>query len=358
MPEQPKLRLTSPEAILDALPMLLGYSPVDSLIAIPLSGKRGGVLLRFELPSNNADPDNYAGQAIGQLASLEGVESAALIFSGPSKLDEHARRDGEQVPFEHVARAIDELADAAGIEIHLSLWRTPDFWGYTCPDDCCSSEGPQSTANRAPWPETESITQRLAPPAAALGDIAQYRFELWKLEGILDNEDHPDFLQAHRLLRDVSLEETSPENLARLTIRLRSDESTAALLTRIAFDETIAKSLDATVLNPEMQLLIAPYFDKATITQAEQTLRLLLGHLEHVDTDRESTLIALTWLAWSRRQMSVAREYLRQIHIDTPFVQRLHHQVAHNVAARWLEPLTAWHNPADTERPTTEPNHD
>lgn len=351
MPETQKLRLRTPADILDALPTLLGYSPIGSLVAIPLSGKRSGVVLRFDLPSPSHDPHDFADQVMGYLAGLSGIDRVAFIFAGDEELAIYAGRTGEAVPYQELSRAIDKRAEFAGIEPVISIWRTLDFWGpLGCGEEsCCPMVEPTPTADRAPWPANTTTAERLALTKIAPDEMATFASELNRREAILRDENHPDLLAAIHQLHTLELSDPSTAELVTLTLRLRNEESTSDLLSEIAFGDPRAASITEATTNCMTQMDLADRFDRRRVQHAERVLRHLLAHFAPDDTDRVNTLTALAWLAWSRGQGSFTHEYLEQIaavqDLGTDITQRLRIAVHASAVPLWLGANQSWQGP-------------
>ncbi|GGP10197.1 DUF4192 domain-containing protein [Nonomuraea glycinis] len=123
---EPCLTLTSPADVLAAVPYLVGFHPVDSLVVIGLDRGRAKVAARWGLP---LPPGALA--PLRPLFEREAVSEVVVVGYGPG---------------EHVTPAVDEargLAEQAGVEVGEAL-RADDgrFWSYVCDSTlCCPPEG-------------------------------------------------------------------------------------------------------------------------------------------------------------------------------------------------------------------------
>jgi len=144
---EPSLTLTSPADILAAIPYLVGFHPVDSLIVIGLAGGQAKVAARWGLPF---PPGTLA--PLTALFDREEVAQVVLVGYGPG---------------ERVTPAVDEaraVAARAGVEVGEALRADGGrFWSYVCDSArCCPPEG-------TPY---DSSGSRIAAEATVRGLVA------------------------------------------------------------------------------------------------------------------------------------------------------------------------------------------
>ena len=68
--------------VLAAIPAMAGYTPVESLVVLPMQGTRSCGLFRFDLPAfekAGQDTETVAMSALGFLARLDGVDGALFV---------------------------------------------------------------------------------------------------------------------------------------------------------------------------------------------------------------------------------------------------------------------------------------
>ena len=133
-PETVPVRLRTPDALIAAVPHMLGFRPENSMVIVALAGPRGqvGLTFRFDLPD---PPDPH-------LADLIAGHAVAILTRGPYS-DAIAIGYGSGALVTPVADRIRRAFDAAGIKLH-DLLRVQDekFWSYTCPNPaCCPVDG-------------------------------------------------------------------------------------------------------------------------------------------------------------------------------------------------------------------------
>ena len=144
--------LTSPHDLLAAIPFLIGYHPVNSLVLVCLKDESVGMAMRVDYPHLDDHPaDNLADQdpslktydALVYHLVREGAEGALVVAYVPD-----SRTDGEEV-LGNVATALLR----AQIEVRESLLICNGRWrSVLCADiECCASEGralPEISASR------------------------------------------------------------------------------------------------------------------------------------------------------------------------------------------------------------------
>lgn len=131
---QQRVRISSPQTLLAAIPGLLGFQPADSIVVIG-TGQPGAeveLTLRYDLP-DPAAPRAAAALAAGVLniLAVQHITTAAAVGYGA---------DGAVSP---VAAALRFRASEAGVTL-TDVLRADDgrYWSYVCADpNCCPSEG-------------------------------------------------------------------------------------------------------------------------------------------------------------------------------------------------------------------------
>jgi Domain of unknown function (DUF4192) len=182
-PGLPRVRLSSPNDVLAAVPHLLGFHPARSLVVIGAGGPRDQVELgfRYDLP----DPPDA-----GAARQIAGHAVAVLTGHGASTVIAVGYGEGRLVtPLMDVFRG---AARRGGLTVR-ELLRVADgrYWSYLCGDvNCCPAEGVpfdlrsqpvtavMSAAGMAPYPDRGALARTLAPLAggrAGTGEQALQR---------------------------------------------------------------------------------------------------------------------------------------------------------------------------------------
>jgi len=176
--ETPRVRLDSPEAILAAVPHMLGFYPSHSLVVLGLDGKRGKVhvTFRYDLPE---PPDSVlAGDIADHAVSVlrkQRLRLAVLVGYGPPAL---------VIPV--LAPAMDWL-EANGIRLREVLRaESGRYWSVLCADPrCCPPEGvpfdpcshptaaAMAQAGLQALPDRAALARTLQPPAGSAESIRQ-----------------------------------------------------------------------------------------------------------------------------------------------------------------------------------------
>ncbi len=134
---RPVARLSSPAEIAAVVPLLCGFTPTQSLVAVSLRGptRRIGLTLRFDLDWAAVDPPGAA-QEVAERLALDGAARMVLVVltdeTGPAGAP--AWRD-----------LVDDIGDACrsrGIATEEALLVTDDrWWSYLCADAGCCPPG-------------------------------------------------------------------------------------------------------------------------------------------------------------------------------------------------------------------------
>jgi uncharacterized protein DUF4192 len=170
--QSPAVNLDQPGDLLAAIPHVLGFHPVDSLVVVGLHGAGSttlGLLLRVDLPPP-VRPAQLAGHLVRPLADQRAIGAALVVVGG------HSYAPGEELPHRALVAACESIFAESGIPIVRQLW-TPDTAGgarWRCYEnaDCAGIvPDPGSTALAAAsaaaglvtYNRREDLTARLAP---------------------------------------------------------------------------------------------------------------------------------------------------------------------------------------------------
>lgn len=126
---EPKLRISSPGDLVAAVPYLLGFTPVDSLVVVGLQQRRVIFQLRLDIP-DVADQGAMA-EYVASVVARQGVTGALVLGYGSEAMVD---------PVVGVVRA---ALDANDVSV-LEMLRVSDgrYWSYVCSDpDCCPGSG-------------------------------------------------------------------------------------------------------------------------------------------------------------------------------------------------------------------------
>ncbi|PPF47120.1 hypothetical protein C5B85_02270 [Pseudoclavibacter sp. AY1F1] len=345
-----QIRLSTPKQILDAVPRLLGYSPVGSLVAIPLSGKRGGVVLRFDLPSASGKPTvratSYANSVVGHLAHLKSIERVVFVLSPDQPFGA-----GPRPPFSWLTEELVAAAERAGIEVVLCICRATDAWGvYGCDDPDCCDIGPRALGTQRSWVEAAArpIDDSVVAPASRRRRLAFAEADErhWQLH---DGEDDlPSMRRGWLTIFAPASLAASPDDarLARLLCMLRGRHTSELLLVTIAFGVSHDLLSLARVWGPVMsddeepQL---PEFSRKRVRRAVAVLRELAAL---VDLEDEAGLLSgLSWLEWASGRSSAAAAFARRaiaVRPDDSLASSVVWLVERCVVPPWLSVVEEW----------------
>ncbi|WP_156760789.1 DUF4192 family protein [Microbacterium karelineae] len=117
-----KIRAASSVHLLALLPHVVGYTPRESLLLVPLVGGATCGALRIDLP-RPGEVEQVAATAIGHVLRLPDVEAvvAVVYTDGPV-------RDGTGVVHEDLVAAVADRADACGLRVVDELCVGSDGW--------------------------------------------------------------------------------------------------------------------------------------------------------------------------------------------------------------------------------------
>jgi hypothetical protein len=237
--ERTFVSVQGPGDLVAAVPYLVGFDPVRSVVVVSLRGarRRCGLVARVDLPS----PE--------QLATWAEALVRYVVSDGPREvviLVHHDRpwRPGRR-PFGPLVQALERRFAAAGVGLKDALYVTPDrFWSYTCNNPrCCPTAGTPLDAGRssalaasyvalgrAPVPDRDAVLARLAPGPGEL--VAATRQAAYAALDLALSREGPD-LQGHWQMWQIG---TADLFSALVRRRLDGDtsEPTATELGRIA----------------------------------------------------------------------------------------------------------------------------
>ncbi|MFI8633323.1 DUF4192 family protein [Microbacterium sp. NPDC077663] len=108
--------------LLRLVPLLLGYSPTQSLVMIPLHEGRSLGAMRVDLPPDGADLDAVASTVIGLVCRVDHVEGfVAVVYTAESAASE--------LPGGELIAALRRSAGASGLDAVDMLTVAADGWG-------------------------------------------------------------------------------------------------------------------------------------------------------------------------------------------------------------------------------------
>jgi hypothetical protein len=188
----PVVRLRSPGEIAAAVPLLCGFLPTESLVAVSLRGdrRRIGLTLRVDLPT--CADDDAAGEIVSRLAH-DGASAAVFVVY----TDEPGSR-----PRDALVEALVETSRAHGITVMEALHVRSGRWSsYTCDHPgCCPVDGtPIATGpavetlaasaaleGRAVLRDRDELVASLAPPVLLAARAAEQRLDAALVERLAD----------------------------------------------------------------------------------------------------------------------------------------------------------------------------
>lgn len=107
--------------VIAAIPAMAGYTPVESLVVLPMSGSTSSGLFRFDLPSLGEDtlsPTYVAMQILGYLARMKGTDGALCVVYS----------DAPHAAYTHFIDVLAECAKLAGFRSEMAFV-CGDGWG-------------------------------------------------------------------------------------------------------------------------------------------------------------------------------------------------------------------------------------
>ncbi|WFE95487.1 DUF4192 domain-containing protein [Micromonospora sp. WMMD987] len=162
--DRPRLTVRSPADLIAAVPYLLGFHPVDSIVVVAMRGRRIVFAARADLPDPGTDPLLPAGH-LGDVIARQHADAATVIGFGPP---------------ERVTPTLDAVRSALadlGLPVLDALRVTGRrYWSYLCEaPDCCPPDGtpydPDASqvaaaavyAGQVALPDRAALTAQVAP---------------------------------------------------------------------------------------------------------------------------------------------------------------------------------------------------
>ncbi len=135
LPQPPaRLRLSSPEQVLAAVPYLLGFTPTHSLVVLSLRGKQIGLTMRLDL---DTPPPELRRVVVNRLHA-DGATTAVLIVFDPDDGGGPGAKPGSRL-----ARPLIRALRREGVGVKDALVvASGRFWSYLCDEPrCCPPNG-------------------------------------------------------------------------------------------------------------------------------------------------------------------------------------------------------------------------
>lgn len=112
---------TGAAQFLSLVPSLLGYTPTQSVVLVPLAGGRSLGAMRLDLPPDDL-VDSLAGTAVGMICRIPTAEAAMVIIYTDAMIS-------GVLPHRDLADATARCADACGLRLVDALVVAADGWG-------------------------------------------------------------------------------------------------------------------------------------------------------------------------------------------------------------------------------------
>lgn len=172
MTEPPAVRLSDPGSLVAAVPVITGYRPAQSLVAMSLRAprRRLGLTMRADL-GPCLDDDLFVVHTVRCLVGDGAVAAALVVFSEDGPV-------AEALPWRDLVTALADALTDAGVEVMEQLCvRRHRWFSYSCLRSCCPAEGtplPQGTSaleaqavleGRVVLPDRAALVASLASPA-------------------------------------------------------------------------------------------------------------------------------------------------------------------------------------------------
>ena len=140
-PEPYRVRISDPGEIAAALPQLIGFRPVESVVLISLkgaSGRRVGLTVRADIPA-----DEHVRALAGFLTRSIRTDSPAgvLVAVVSEAPNESATEGSTELPHHTLVRELTIALATAGIPLRDALLVRDDrWWSFDCSRSCCAPE--------------------------------------------------------------------------------------------------------------------------------------------------------------------------------------------------------------------------
>ncbi len=138
LPQPPtRLRLSSPEQVLAAVPYLLGFTPSRSLVVLSLRGKQVGLTMRLDLDTPSAELRKVV---VNRLRADRASTAILIVFDPDDPPDAQGTRRTR--PGERFARPLIRLLSREGLDVKDAMGvRNGRFWSYLCEEPSCCPPG-------------------------------------------------------------------------------------------------------------------------------------------------------------------------------------------------------------------------
>jgi hypothetical protein len=142
--DQPRIRISDPEELIDLVPYLIGFHPRESLVLVGFGGgnsPRGvgqvQVAVRVDLPADESRCEELQ-QVVDALAGSSVCSAVAVLVT-----DSHGGNPRASAPMKQLSAVLGELLDSAGIAlIDLLVADDARWWSLACGDaECCPVGG-------------------------------------------------------------------------------------------------------------------------------------------------------------------------------------------------------------------------
>lgn len=133
-----RFSLRGPDSLVAAIPYLLGFHPVDSVVMVWIRDQKVALTQRFDLPGSVEDLASQVRSPMALAEAAEADSAVIAIFTGESTDDGSAeqawRQDLADVLCDALADAEVECLDV--LHVAGSRW-----WSYWCEGSCCPAGG-------------------------------------------------------------------------------------------------------------------------------------------------------------------------------------------------------------------------
>ncbi len=135
-PARPTLTVRGPADLLTAVPYLIGFRPLSSLVLVGLHRSQLVVTVRIDL-LDLVEP-TVLSDAVAAMRRGGADEVVAIVYD-----DDPGPADPSRLPWDGVADLVAETCAAADcVVLDVLLVSSGRWWSYSCPEpDCCPPEG-------------------------------------------------------------------------------------------------------------------------------------------------------------------------------------------------------------------------
>lgn len=312
--------------LLHHIPDALGYCPADSVVVMPIAGRGGRVLLRFDLPPSG-QIDHLAEAMIGYVLRIRDVDGVLVAVFTSAPYDRQQRP-----PHRDLVEALQAACRRAGLPWRGAACRAADGWGSY--DEAKRPEGEGSP----PLPST-TTAERVRIPKAEPAWCERFGRALERVGPQPVDDSVVRLAWETRLDDDLAL---SQETLAAIDAVLLHALSDLDGVGSLLFEATFGR-LDAAQLARAGEALVHadgyPFasadlrgidvasgepIDRARMMRAVSVLRHLIAG--STPSWHRGPFAALAWLSWALGEASVAAAYARCA--GEPGLEGLGHPVA------------------------------